>query len=187
MGILELVLHGGCDKKEEETEMEGDLPNLSSVASSVIRRCSRLNSRLSFLLLVHLLPFWRAEMLAYLGVKKGIIEWHSRFRILLLSVEQLQQSFEDELPDHSNQPTSYARSLVEYCAYKALRVETQRPDHLADKGFSLLTFDIMLAWEAPDTETEFLLDVRHLSTFTASYLQNPLKFITWLSATIFYF
>ncbi|RRT63102.1 hypothetical protein B296_00004785 [Ensete ventricosum] len=172
MGILELVLHGGCDKKEEEAEMEGDLPNLSSVASSVIRRCSRLR---------------RAEMLAYLGVKKGIIDRHSRFRILLLSVEQLQQSFEDELPDHSNQPTSYARSLVEYCAYKALRVETQRPDHLADKGFSLLTFDMMLAWEAPDTETEFLLDVRHLSTFTASYLQNPLKFITCLSATIFYF
>ncbi|CAL9203378.1 uncharacterized protein LOC135631695 [Musa acuminata AAA Group] len=125
MGILELVLLGGGDKKEEEAEMEGDLaastpiPNLSSVASLVIRRCSR---------------------------------------ILLLSVEQLQQSFEDELPDHSNQPTSYARNLVEYCAHKALRVETQRPDHLADKGFSLLTFDMMLAWEAPDTETEFLLD-----------------------------
>ncbi|RWV99364.1 hypothetical protein GW17_00037732 [Ensete ventricosum] len=71
MGILELVLHGGCDKKEEEAEMEGDLPNLSSVASLVIRRCSRLSSRLSFPLLVHLLPFWRAEMLAYLGVENG--------------------------------------------------------------------------------------------------------------------
>ena len=63
MGILELVLLGGGDKKEEEAEMEGDLaasspiPNLSSVASLVIRRCSRLISRLSFLLLDHLLPF----------------------------------------------------------------------------------------------------------------------------------
>ncbi|THU44283.1 hypothetical protein C4D60_Mb02t05770 [Musa balbisiana] len=92
------------------------------------------------------------------GKEKRIIDGHSRFRILLLSAEQLQQSFEDELPDHSNQPTSYARNLVEYCAHKALRVETQRPDHLADKGFSLLTFDMMLAWEAPDMETEFLLD-----------------------------
>lgn len=121
------------------------------------------------------------------GKEKRIIDGHSRFRILLLSAEQLQQSFEDELPDHSNQPTSYARNLVEYCAHKALRVETQRPDHLADKGFSLLTFDMMLAWEAPDMETEFLLDVRHLSIFTAAYLQNPLKFMTWLSGTIFYF
>lgn len=102
-------------------------------------------------------------------------------------MEQLQQSFEAEIRDHFKQPTSYARNLVEYCSYKALCVETQYPDHLADKEFSLLTFDMMLAWEAPDTETESLLKVRHLTTFTAGYLQEPLEFITWLSNSIFYF
>ncbi|WOL18217.1 hypothetical protein Cni_G27010 [Canna indica] len=85
-------------------------------------------------------------------------------RILTLSVEQVQQSFEAELPEHSKEP-SYARNLVEYCCYKALRVETQRPDHLADKEFSLLTFDMMLAWEAPDTETESLLKENACSNY----------------------
>ncbi|CAL9042335.1 unnamed protein product [Musa banksii] len=126
MGFFEDIFLGEDERKKKENaaEMEGGpseprlIPNLSSIADSVVRRCSR---------------------------------------ILLLSMEQLQQSFEAEIPDHFKQPTSYARNLVEYCSYKALCVETQCPDHLADKEFSLLTFDMMLAWEAPDTETESLL------------------------------
>lgn len=52
------------------------------------------------------------------------------------------------------EPSNYARNLLEYCAYKALNVETKRPDHLADKEFHKLTFDMMLAWEAPGFESE---------------------------------
>ncbi|URE22172.1 hypothetical protein MUK42_17112 [Musa troglodytarum] len=126
MGFFEDIFLGEDERKKKENaaEMEGGpsepclIPNLSSIADSVVRRCSR---------------------------------------ILLLSMEQLQQSFEAEIPDHFKQPTSYARNLVEYCSFKALCVETQCPDHLADKEFSLLSFDMMLAWEAPDTETESLL------------------------------
>lgn len=79
----------------------------------------------------------------------------------MLSIDQLHQSFEAEVPEHWRQPKDYARNLVEYCSYKALRIEAKRLDHLDDKEFSLLTFDMMLAWEAPDTDTESLLKVRH--------------------------
>ncbi|XP_074558516.1 uncharacterized protein LOC141814453 [Curcuma longa] len=82
---------------------------------------------------------------------------HRCSRILKLSIDQLHQSFEAEIPEHWRQPKDYARNLVEYCSYKALRIETKRLDYLDDKEFSLLTFDMMLAWEAPDTDTESLL------------------------------
>lgn len=77
-------------------------------------------------------------------------------KILLLKMEKLQQCFDVEFPEHVEQPSMYARSLVEYCAYKALNVMTKRPDHLADKEFHQLTYDMMLAWEGPDTESESL-------------------------------
>lgn len=51
-------------------------------------------------------------------------------------------------------PLEYARSVVEYCSYIALRVEARRHDHLRDREFHSLTFDMMLAWEAPDEETD---------------------------------
>ncbi|XP_038972831.1 uncharacterized protein LOC103714805 isoform X1 [Phoenix dactylifera] len=70
-------------------------------------------------------------------------------RILLLSTEKLQQCFETELPAEVKQPTVYARHLLEYCCYKALQVLTDRPEYLADKDFHRLTYDMMLAWEAP--------------------------------------
>lgn len=64
------------------------------------------------------------------------------------------------------EPSNYARNLLEYCAYKALDVETKRPDHLADKEFHKLTFDMMLAWEAPGFESESPSKVRHLIVIT---------------------
>ncbi|KAH7663159.1 hypothetical protein IHE45_14G035100 [Dioscorea alata] len=77
-------------------------------------------------------------------------------RILLLSTQELQQLFETELPDSLKQPDTYARHLLEFCSYKALHFVTRRPDYLADKEFQSLTFDMMLAWEAPATESESL-------------------------------
>ncbi|XP_073112677.1 uncharacterized protein [Elaeis guineensis] len=77
-------------------------------------------------------------------------------RILLLSTEKLQQCFETDLPADVKQPTVYARHLLEYCCYKALQVLTDHPDYLADKDFRRLTYDMMLAWEAPGEGNESL-------------------------------
>ncbi|KAG8043930.1 hypothetical protein GUJ93_ZPchr0458g22838 [Zizania palustris] len=76
---------------------------------------------------------------------------HRCARITGVPVEQLLRRFE---PEKGNQPLGYARSLVEYCSYIALRVETRRHDHLGDCEFHSLTYDMMLAWEAPDEETD---------------------------------
>ena len=71
-----------------------------------------------------------------------------------MPVEQLVRRFEPEQPEQPP-PVAVARSLVEYCSYVALRAETRRRhDHLADRDFHSLTYDMMLAWEAPDQETE---------------------------------
>ncbi|KAJ0969976.1 hypothetical protein J5N97_022853 [Dioscorea zingiberensis] len=77
-------------------------------------------------------------------------------RILVLSTKELQQCFQNELPDSVKQPATYARHLLEFCSYKALHVLTKCPDYLADKEFHRLTFDMMLAWEAPATGSESL-------------------------------
>ncbi|XP_042385004.1 uncharacterized protein LOC121976755 isoform X1 [Zingiber officinale] len=135
MGFLEENFLGGDEKKAAEMGSQNHpavpcpIPNISLIADSVVRRCSR---------------------------------------ILMLSVEQLHQSFEAELPENFRLPADYARNLVEYCSYKALRRQTQRQDYLADKEFSLLTFDMMLAWEVPDKDTESLLKEKVLSNNSES-------------------
>ncbi|XP_020682486.1 uncharacterized protein LOC110099625 [Dendrobium catenatum] len=78
-------------------------------------------------------------------------------KVLHILTEKLQQCFETELPDHAFPPSLYARNLLEYCSYKALNVMIKCLDHMADKDFYRLTFDMMLAWEAPGTGTESLL------------------------------
>nr|XP_010935594.1 uncharacterized protein LOC105055471 isoform X2 [Elaeis guineensis] len=118
MGFLQDLFFGGeKDAEMEDETVPNPIPLLSSIANSVVYRCSR---------------------------------------ILLLPMEQLQQHFEADLPDHVKQPSLYARNLVEYCSFKALHVDTKRPDHLADKDFCRLTYDMMLAWEVPDKESESL-------------------------------
>ncbi|KAK8456397.1 hypothetical protein SEVIR_3G016700v4 [Setaria viridis] len=73
-------------------------------------------------------------------------------RIAGVPVDQLLRRFDAE--EQAGQPVDYARSVVEYCSYVALRVETRRHDHLGDREFHSLTYDMMLAWEAPDEETD---------------------------------
>ncbi|KAM3298892.1 hypothetical protein ACQJBY_040403 [Aegilops geniculata] len=76
---------------------------------------------------------------------------HRCAQIAGVPVEQLVRRLEpDEQP-----PLAYARSIVEYCSYVALRAETRRRhDHLGDREFHSLTYDMMLAWEAPDHDTD---------------------------------
>lgn len=80
-------------------------------------------------------------------------------RTLLLSTEDLQQHFETEASDSIKHPSRYARNFLEYCCFKALAVATQLTDHLSDKNFRRLTFDMMLAWEAPAAASKPLLKV----------------------------
>eukprot|EP00250_Pteridium_aquilinum_P014916 c22281_g1_i1 orf=214-2319(+) len=70
-------------------------------------------------------------------------------RILLLSVEELQHEFDDEISESAKAPAKYARNLLEYCCFRALAVSTRAMDYLSDKDFRRLTFEMMLAWETP--------------------------------------
>ncbi|KAG0562314.1 hypothetical protein KC19_9G136300 [Ceratodon purpureus] len=70
-------------------------------------------------------------------------------RILLVKPEDLQAQFDKEAPASAKETDKYALSLLEYCCFRALSVSAQVEEHLADNDFRRLTFDMMLAWEAP--------------------------------------
>ncbi|KAG5521621.1 hypothetical protein RHGRI_033999 [Rhododendron griersonianum] len=76
------------------------------------------------------------------------------FWILQIPTEELQHWFETEVPDTVKQPSIYARNFLEFCSYQALHLVTTHPDYLSDKEFRRLTYDMMLAWEAPGVENE---------------------------------
>ncbi|KAG0474438.1 hypothetical protein HPP92_014124 [Vanilla planifolia] len=78
-------------------------------------------------------------------------------KILCISNDKLQHDFESELSDLASQPSLYPQNLLEYCCYRALNVMIKRPDYIADTDFCRLTFDMMLAWEAPGAGSELLL------------------------------
>lgn len=83
-----------------------------------------------------------------------------------MPVDQLLRRLDDADDERAGrQPAAYARSVVEYCSYVALRVEARRHDHLGDREFHLLTYDMMLAWEAPDEETDAMFQVRSALPF----------------------
>ncbi|KAI5064365.1 hypothetical protein GOP47_0021035 [Adiantum capillus-veneris] len=80
-------------------------------------------------------------------------------RILLLSVEELQHQFDDEISESAKVPPKYARNLVEYCCFRALAVATRAMDYLSDKDFRRLTFEMMLAWETPGAADKPIIKV----------------------------
>ncbi|PKI60143.1 hypothetical protein CRG98_019487, partial [Punica granatum] len=77
-------------------------------------------------------------------------------RNLKTSTEELQQRFDSELPESVRTPLAYARNFLEFCSLETLHVLTRNPNYLGDKEFRQLTFDMMLAWEAPGSEVESL-------------------------------
>jgi len=85
-------------------------------------------------------------------------------RILQLHPEELQRHFEEEAPASAKHPSKYALYLVEYSCFRALSVQAQVTDHLSDKDFRRLTFDMMLAWEAPGATDRPVLKVDVEST-----------------------
>ncbi|TKY44718.1 hypothetical protein E2542_SST30996 [Spatholobus suberectus] len=75
-------------------------------------------------------------------------------KILRTSSSELQESFNHEASDSMKHPSRYARNLLEYCCFKALFLTTQMTGHLFDKTFRRLTYDMMLAWEAPAADSQ---------------------------------
>ncbi|KAJ4709957.1 Plant protein of unknown function (DUF639) [Melia azedarach] len=75
-------------------------------------------------------------------------------KILKVSTEELQHRFDIQLPETVKQLLTYARNFVEFCSYQALNVVSRSSDYLSDPEFRRLTYDMMLAWEAPSVETE---------------------------------
>ncbi|KAL7162932.1 hypothetical protein ACSBR2_039109 [Camellia fascicularis] len=102
-------------KKSSDADSPRPIALLSSLANSVVYRCSK---------------------------------------ILLIPTEELQHRFETELPDTVKQPSTYTRNFLEFCSYQALNLVTAHPDYLSNKEFRCLTFDMMLAWEAPGVENQ---------------------------------
>ncbi|TKY50667.1 hypothetical protein E2542_SST22171 [Spatholobus suberectus] len=74
-------------------------------------------------------------------------------KILGMSTQELQHCFDSELPLGVKELLTYARHLLEFCSYKALHKLSKNSDYLNDKEFRRLTFDMMLAWEAPSVHT----------------------------------
>ncbi|KAI0502522.1 hypothetical protein KFK09_017475 [Dendrobium nobile] len=70
-------------------------------------------------------------------------------QILDVSMDELQGNFDSEASDGLKKSSNYARNFLEYCCFRALALMTQIIGHPADPKFRRLTFDMMLAWEAP--------------------------------------
>ncbi|KAE8686838.1 Serine/threonine-protein phosphatase 6 catalytic subunit [Hibiscus syriacus] len=75
-------------------------------------------------------------------------------KILKIPSEELQHRFDIELPESVKQLFTYARNFLEFCSYQALHKVSRNPDYLSDADFRRLTYDMMLAWEAPCAECE---------------------------------
>ncbi|XP_021841915.2 uncharacterized protein [Spinacia oleracea] len=75
-------------------------------------------------------------------------------KVLNTPTEDLCSSFDIETGESGKQHFEYARHLLEFCSYRAFDVLTARADYFSDKEFRRLTYDMMLAWEAPGVEDE---------------------------------
>ncbi|PKA63529.1 hypothetical protein AXF42_Ash005424 [Apostasia shenzhenica] len=72
-------------------------------------------------------------------------------QILDVSMDELQHNFDSEASNAIKKPSNYARNFLEYCCFRALALMTQVISHPSDPKFRRLTFDMMLAWEAPSS------------------------------------
>lgn len=80
-------------------------------------------------------------------------------RFLGIPSSELQESFNAEAAESIKHPSRYARNLLEYCCFRTLALSIQVTGHLADKKFRRLTYDMMLAWEAPAAASQPVLNV----------------------------
>lgn len=86
--------------------------------------------------------------------------WPPFRSVLDISMDELQRNFDAEASDAIKHRSCYARNLLEYCCFRAIALSIQMAAHLADKNFRRLTFDMMLAWEAPSAASQPEVKVR---------------------------
>ncbi|KAJ4957043.1 hypothetical protein NE237_013826 [Protea cynaroides] len=84
-------------------------------------------------------------------------------RILGMSMEELQENFKSQASESIKQPSD-CRNFLEYCCFRALALSTRMTGNLSDRRFRRLTYDMMLAWEAPAAATRPLLKVDEETT-----------------------
>jgi hypothetical protein len=84
-----------------------------------------------------------------------------------VSTDELQHAFDSELPLGVKELLTYARNLVEFCSFKALHKFSRTSDYLSDSEFRSLSFDVMLAWEAPSVNADQVTTVQ-IITLTIS-------------------
>ncbi|XP_039032489.1 uncharacterized protein LOC120167582 [Hibiscus syriacus] len=82
---------------------------------------------------------------------------HRCSKILETSSNELLERFNAEASDSIK--SQHARNFLEYCCFRALGLPTQVMGHLADKKFRRLTFDMMVAWEAPAAAGQYPVDL----------------------------
>ncbi|CAA6665335.1 unnamed protein product [Spirodela intermedia] len=75
-------------------------------------------------------------------------------RVLDISMDELQRNFDAEASDVIKHRSCYARNFLEYCCFRAIALSVQMAAYLTDKNFRRLTFDMMLAWEAPSAASQ---------------------------------
>ncbi|CAN6584903.1 unnamed protein product [Malus baccata var. baccata] len=80
-------------------------------------------------------------------------------KILGVPTTELCEGFNSEASESIKHPSCYARNFLEYCCFRALALSTQVTGHLADKKFRRLTYDMMIAWEAPAAASQPLLNL----------------------------
>ncbi|KAL4325298.1 hypothetical protein GQ457_11G031440 [Hibiscus cannabinus] len=80
-------------------------------------------------------------------------------KILGTTSIELQESFNAEASDSIKHKSRYARNFLEYCCFRTLALSAQVIGHLADKKFRRLTFDMMVAWEAPAATSQSLINL----------------------------
>ncbi|KAI4350898.1 hypothetical protein L6164_005303 [Bauhinia variegata] len=80
-------------------------------------------------------------------------------KILGISSSELQEGFNHEASESIKRSSQYARNFLEYCCFRALALSTQVTGYLSDKMFRHLTYDMMLAWDAPAAVSQPLLNV----------------------------
>nr|GME05150.1 uncharacterized protein LOC109159604 isoform X1 [Ipomoea batatas] len=122
----------GEDVSDSDVSPRHPLPFLSTVANSVVSRCSNLAS-------------------VTVVIVEQVVSSESLLEMVILriSIEELKNRFDLEVPDNLKQPSVYARNFLEFCSFQALCEATKGADYLGENYFRRLTFDMMLAWEAP--------------------------------------
>ncbi|CAL8159241.1 unnamed protein product [Prunus armeniaca] len=78
-------------------------------------------------------------------------------KILGVPTTELCEGFNSEASESIKLPLCYAKNFLEYCCFRALALSTQVTGHLADRKFRRLTYDMMLAWEAPAATSQPIL------------------------------